>query len=136
LPTGVGPGPNEDYHGAVFSIASSVEKAGAITRGQHHSVGEPCIKYDTAVMPLSYKDIMLGHRTVAETDRTQLSMVAGGAVALAYEMAHKILGGRLLEKEAVAKLRSYVTDKKTEVCTLRNPDCKTPLLPVLEVRLD
>jgi hypothetical protein len=112
LPVAISSEPNPKYHNAVFYVSPSVKETGVVVRGIHHSVGEPCAKYDFAILPLDYRDIMLGHRTVSDTNRAKLGMVTGIAGALIYELADKTIRGRISTKQAVKRIASYVSDKK------------------------
>ncbi len=112
LPVAISSEPNPKYHNAVFYVSPSVKEIGVVVRGIHHSVGEPCAKYDFAILPPDYKDIMLGHRTVSDTNRAKLGMVTGIAGALIYELADKTIRGRISTKQAVKRIASYVSDKK------------------------
>jgi hypothetical protein len=113
LPSQVSAEPNIAYHNAVFSISPRVfeEGIGVVVRGQHHAVGEPCIKYDTFVMPLSYKDIMLGHRTVSDANKSNLMALTGIGGALIYELANRPILGRISSQEAARKISEYTSSK-------------------------
>ena len=112
LPVAISSEPNPEYHNAVFYVSPSVKETGVVVRGIHHSVGEPCVKYNVAILPLDYRDIMLGHRTVSDTNRAKLGMITGVAGALIYELADKTIRGRISTKQAVKRIASYVSDKK------------------------
>jgi hypothetical protein len=114
LPSQVSAEPNIAYHNAVFSISPRVfeEGIGVVVRGQHHAVGEPCIEYDTLVMPLSYRDIMLGHRTVSDTNGPNLAALTGIGGALIYELANRTILGRVSPQEAVKKIGEYISGKR------------------------
>ncbi len=112
LPVAISSEPNLKYHNAVFYVSPSVKETGVVVRGIHHSVGEPCVKYNVAILPLDYRDIMLGHRTVSDTNRAKLGMITGVAGALIYELADKTIRGRISTKQAVKRITSYVSDKK------------------------
>lgn len=112
LPVQVGDEPKPEYHGAVFWISPNVKETGVVTRGQHHAVGELCSKYDVMILPTDYKDIMLGHRTVSDTNESKLVAVTGIAGALIYELADKTIRARISPKEAAKKISEYIFSKK------------------------
>lgn len=112
LPVAISSEPNPKYHNAVFYVSPSAKEIGVVVRGIHHSVGEPGVKYNVAILPLDYRDIMLGHRTVGDTNRAKLGMITGVAGALIYELADKTIRGRISTKQAVKRITSYVSDKK------------------------
>ena len=111
LPVSVGEEPNPEYHGAVFWISPNVKDLGVVVMGQHHSVGEPCAKYDTTILPLEYKDIMLGPRTVNETDRAKLASTAGIGAAMIYELVEKTARGRISQQDAIKQIGKYTSSK-------------------------
>ena len=111
MPISVSKEPNPKYHDAVFYISPSVEEIGVVVRGIHHSVGEPSAKYNFAIFPLDYKDIMLGHRTVSDTDRAKLeALCVSGAII--YELADKVRRGKTSLGEGVKEIASHISKNK------------------------
>lgn len=95
FPASVGPEPNPRYHGAIFWISPHVSDVGVVTRGIHHAVAEPCAKYDIMILPLDYKDIMLGHRTVSETSNANRNKLMSTAVAAGLLVKELFPDGRI-----------------------------------------
>ncbi|MEK6840425.1 MAG: hypothetical protein AABX79_00540 [Nanoarchaeota archaeon] len=112
--------PNPEYHGATLFISPDVRDLGVVVMGPNHSFGDSRTKYDTAILPLDYKDIMLGPRMVSDTDRllehrtsnvpnwTKLAAAAGISDAFIGELADKTLRGRISQEEAIKKVASYL----------------------------
>ncbi|KKK81142.1 hypothetical protein LCGC14_2816430, partial [marine sediment metagenome] len=110
LPVAISSEPNPKYHNAVFYVSPSVKETGVVVRGIHHSVGEPCAKYDLAILPLDYKDIMLGHRTVSDTNRAKLTATAGITAALTYELADNVFRRKISAKKALERIHTHIQD--------------------------
>ena len=109
LPVAISSEPNPEYHNAVFHVSPFAKEIGVVVRGIHHSVGEPSVKYNVAIFPLDYKDIMLGHRTFSDTNMAKLGIVTGMSVALIRELADKVSGGRTSLEKTVKEIASRVS---------------------------
>ncbi len=108
LPVDISSEPNPECHNAVFYVSPSAKKIGVVVRGIHHSVGEPGVKYNVAILPLDYKDIMLGHRTFSDTNKAKLTATAGITGALTYELAGNVLKGIISPIKALERIQDHI----------------------------